>query len=91
VAKRIGADKERRTDTLAGSLGAQITRLRLSRGWSQIKLADLVGYDERYIRQLELGAKSPTLRTLINIAQAFAIPLSTLIKRAERGVNANFS
>jgi transcriptional regulator with XRE-family HTH domain len=87
VAKRIGADKERRTDTLAGSLGDQITRMRIRQGWSQIKLADLLGYDERYIRQLEQGSKSPTLRTLINIAHAFGISVSTLIKRAERSVS----
>lgn len=86
MAKRIGADRERRTDTLAGSLGDQITRMRIRRGWSQIKLADVLGYDERYIRQLEQGSKSPTLRTLINIADAFGIPVSTLIKRAERSI-----
>jgi transcriptional regulator with XRE-family HTH domain len=59
----------------------------MGRGWSQIKLADLLGYDERYIRQLEQGTKSPTLRTLSNIAHAFGIPVSTLIKRAERHVS----
>jgi len=86
VAKRIGADKKRRTDTLATSLGAEITRLRLARGWSQVKFADLLGCDERYVRQLEQGTKSPTLRTLANIAEAFGVPVSTLIKRAERHI-----
>ena len=86
MAKRIGADKERKTHTLAASLGNQITRLRPKRGWSQIMLAEVLGYDERYIRQLEQGTKSPTLRTLVNVAHAFEIPVSTLIKRAERGV-----
>jgi transcriptional regulator with XRE-family HTH domain len=86
VAKRIGADKQRKTDTLGASLGAEITRLRLEKRWSQIKLADLLGYDERYIRQLEQGAKSPTLRTLSNVAQAFGISVSALLRRAERHV-----
>lgn len=86
VAKRIGADNSRRTNTLAESLGAEITRLRTKQGWSQVKLADLIGYDERYIRQLEQGTKSPTLRTLVNIASAFHMPVSTLIRRAERQI-----
>ena len=83
MAKRIGADKQRKTDTLGASLGAQINRLRQEKGWSQVKLADLLGYDERYIRQLEQGLQSPTLRTLTNIAQAFELSVSTLIRRAE--------
>lgn len=86
--KRIGADKERKTHTLAESLGAEITRLRLAKGWSQVKFADLLGYDERYIRQLEQATKSPTLRTLINVAESFSIPVSSLIKRAERRISA---
>ena len=86
MAKRIGADKTRRTDTLAASLGAEITRLRLGKRWSQVKFAELLGYDERYVRQLEQGTKSPTLRTLANIAEAFGITVSTLISQAERHV-----
>ena len=84
MAKRIGADKARTTDTLGESLGAEITRLRLAKGLSQVKFAELLGYDERYIRQLERGSKSPTLRTLTHLAEAFGIPVSTLLKKAER-------
>jgi len=84
VPKRIGVDKLRRTDTLAESLGAEITRSRVKKGWSQSNFADLLGYDERYVRQLEQGAHSPTLRTLMSIADAFGVPVSTLIRRAER-------
>ena len=48
-----------------------MTRLRVARGWSQQKLADELGYTERYIGQLERGTKSPTLRTIADIAEAF--------------------
>ena len=72
---------------LADSLGAEITRLRLANGWSQIKLAEILGYDERYVRQLEQGTKSPTLRTLENIAKAFGLPVSVLVRRAERQIS----
>ena len=82
--KKIGADKHRESRTLGEAVGAELTKLRVNRGWSQLKLADALGYTERYIGQMERGAKSPTLRTLADIAKAFSIELSTIIKAAER-------
>jgi len=84
VPKKIGADKHRESRTLGEAVGAELTRLRVDRGWSQLKLADTLGYTERYIGQLERGTKSPTLRTLADIAKAFSTDLSTIIKAAER-------
>jgi len=84
VPKKIGADKHRESRTLGEAVGAELTKLRVDRGWSQLKLADALGYTERYIGQLERGSKSPTLRTLADIAKAFSIELSTIIKAAER-------
>ena len=82
--KQIGADKERGSSTLGEAVGAEITRLRVDRGWSQAKLAHDLGYTERYIGQLERGTKSPTLRTLADLAKAFSIQLSAIIRAAER-------
>ena len=74
--KKIGADKQRESRTLGEAVGAEITRLRVDRGWSQSKLAHDLGYTERYIGQLERGAKSPTLRTLADLAKAFSTEVS---------------
>lgn len=82
--KQIGADKERESRTLGEAVGAEITRLRVARGWSQLKLADRLGYTERYIGQLERGAKSPTLRTIADIAEAFSRKTSTILRAAEQ-------
>ena len=82
--KKIGADKQRESRTLGEAVGAEITRLRVDRGWSQSKLAHDLGYTERYIGQLERGAKSPTLRTLADIAKAFSTEVSTVVRAAER-------
>ena len=82
--KTIGADKHRESRTLGEAVGAELTKLRVDRGWSQLKLADVLGYTERYIGQLERGTKSPTLRTLADVANAFSIELSAIIKAAER-------
>jgi transcriptional regulator with XRE-family HTH domain len=83
VAKRIGADKERKARNLDEALGAELTELRTRHGLSQQRLSELIGYDESYIRQLERGTKSATLRTLGDLASAFSINVSALIKRAE--------
>jgi transcriptional regulator with XRE-family HTH domain len=86
VAKPIGADKERRVRNLDEALGAELTDLRMRRHWSQQRLAEIAGYDESYIRQMERGTKSATLRTLSNLASAFSISVSVLIRRAESRV-----
>lgn len=82
--KQIGADKHRESRTLAQAFGAELTRLRLDRGWSQQKLADSLGYTERYIGQLERGVKSPTLRTIADLAEVFSTKPSIMLKAAER-------
>jgi transcriptional regulator with XRE-family HTH domain len=51
-------------------VGAELTRLRVAQGWSQQKLADELGYTERYIDELERGTKSPTGRTIADIGEA---------------------
>ena len=83
MAKPIGADKERRARNLDEALGAELTHLRTRRRWSQQKLAEIAGYDESYIRQMERGTKSATLRTLSDLASAFSLAVSVLIGRAE--------
>lgn len=86
MAKPIGADKERKARNLDEALGAELTDLRTRRRWSQQRFAEIAGYDESYIRQMERGTKSATLRTLSNLASAFSISVSVLIRRAESRV-----
>jgi transcriptional regulator with XRE-family HTH domain len=83
VAKPIGADKKRQTATLPEALGAELTRQRANRRWSQQQLAEKLGYDVSYIGQIERGEKSPTLRTLMNLSEVFDLRLSALIRAAE--------
>lgn len=84
MAKQIGADKERKARNLDEALGAELTALRKRHGWSQQKVSELIGYDESYIRQLERGTKSATLRTLSDLASAFSLSVSAMIRKAER-------
>lgn len=84
MAKQIGADKERKARNLDEALGAELTALRKRRGWSQQRISELIGYDESYIRQLERGTKSATLRTLSDLASAFSLSVSSMIRKAEK-------
>ncbi len=87
MAKPIGQVKKRETRTLGEALGAELTRLRVAQHWPQQRLAEMLGYDVTYIRQLEKGIKSPTLRTLSHIAEIYSLRVSVLISRAECLVN----
>ena len=51
---------------------------------ASLKPAHDLGYTERYIGQLERGTKSPTLRMLADVAKAFSVEVSAVIKAAER-------
>lgn len=85
VAKPIGADKKRDASTLAKAIGAEITALRTSRGWSQEDVAHLVGYSEKWVRSTEMGANT-TGELLAAMAFLFSIKLSDLVIAGERRV-----
>jgi transcriptional regulator with XRE-family HTH domain len=85
VAKPIGADKKRDASTLAKAIGAEITELRTSRGWSQAEVASLVGYSEKWVRSTEMGANT-TGELLAAMAFLFSMKLSELVIAGERRV-----
>ena len=60
-----------------------IRALRTEKRMTQEELADRAGLHFTYISQIERGLKSPSLRSLGQIADALDIPLSTLVKRME--------
>ena len=51
---------------------------------SQAALADKLGYSASYISKLERGEMNPTLRTLFDLADSFAIEPDLLVKRMKR-------
>ena len=85
VAKPIGADKKREATTLAKAIGAKLTALRTSRRWTQLEVAHLVGYSEKWVRSTEMGANT-TVDLLAAMAFLFSIKLSDLVTAGERRV-----
>ena len=85
VAKSVGADKKREANTLARAIGAEITRLRVSKGWSQAEMAHLIGYTEKWVRSTEMGANT-TVELLAAVSSLFSTQLSDIIAAAESGI-----
>ena len=55
------------------TVGENIRRIRISRGYTQKQLGDLVGVSEAYIRAYEKGRRNPKPKSLQKIAEALCI------------------
>lgn len=60
-----------------------LRELRQAKGISQEELAERAGLHRTYISQIERGIKTPTLKSLEQIAAALNTPVSAIMKRLE--------
>ena len=58
--------------------GREIARLRKMRGISQERLAEVAGLHRNYVGMVERGERNPTLKTLLEIAEALDVGLADL-------------
>lgn len=72
-----------RTKSLVDRFPAALREARTEKGISQEELAARAGLHRTYISQVERGLKSPSLRSLSQIATALEMPLWALIKRMD--------
>ena len=63
--------------------GEVLQRLRLQRGYTQDKLAELAETERSHISALERAEKGPTLATILSLAAALDIPAGELIAQVE--------
>jgi DNA-binding XRE family transcriptional regulator len=61
--------------------GKRLRKLRMSRGWTQVYMAEHVGIDRSYISDLENGKKEICIRNLEVIATTFDMTVSQLMTR----------
>ncbi len=66
------------------AFGRVLRELRRKRGVSQEELGARSGYHRTYIGQLERGEKSPSLRTLFNLAATLQVAPHLIIRGIER-------
>lgn len=62
--------------------GKIIRNLRIEKGLSQEKLAEMAKVDPKTVIQIEGGKRNPTLRTLQKLATALRVSLDTLLKNS---------
>ncbi len=66
-------------DVLA-HLGANIRRRRKRNGWTQAEAAEEAELELRYFQRIERGLASPSLRTLVDIAEALDCEPAALLR-----------
>ncbi|MGD0499094.1 MAG: helix-turn-helix transcriptional regulator [Bryobacteraceae bacterium] len=69
--------------TAEKAFGVILRDIRKERNLSQETLAFESGYHPTYIGQMERGEKSPSLRTIMNLAGALRTPGSEMLRRVE--------
>lgn len=69
------------------AFGEALRQIRTERGLSQEAAALACGIDRAYFGHLERATKTPTLKTVWRIADAFETQPSYLLVRAERLLN----
>ena len=60
-------------------LGSNIRKFRNAKGLTQDQAAELCGLSTNYYRQIELGNKTPQLRTFIRIAEVLEASANSLL------------
>ena len=68
------------------AFGRELRNLRLKRKISQEELGARSGYHRTYIGQLERGEKSPSLRTLFDLAATLGVLPSILVRTIEKAI-----
>jgi transcriptional regulator with XRE-family HTH domain len=67
----------------AKAFGQAIREARASREMSQEQLAFDCDFDRTYISLVERGVRSPTIRSLLRLAEVLEVPPSSLVARME--------
>jgi transcriptional regulator with XRE-family HTH domain len=71
------------------AFGLAVRKLRLQKGWSQEKFAEIASIHRTYVSSIELGKVVISLEIAQKIATAFDLTLSQLIKTSEMFQQAN--
>ena len=80
------APKKTAERTPEQAFGDALREHRRKAALSQEALADASGYHRTYIGQLERGEKSPSLRTIFDLATVLKVRPSVLVSAAERQI-----
>lgn len=78
-------------NTVHIEIGNRIRQLRVKKGLSQEKLAELSELNTSYIGQIERGEKNPSVDTVYSIASALDVDLTELFKNLASGADNTYA
>jgi transcriptional regulator with XRE-family HTH domain len=61
-------------------VGRNAKKIRLAKGLTQEQLAELSGFSQQYISDLERGRRNPTVVSLYELAQALGVHYMELLR-----------
>src|SRR5216683_4857231 len=67
-------------------VGRNVGRIRREKGLTQERLAEISGFSQRYISDLEQGRRNPTVVTLYELATALGVNHLDLLRPNQEGV-----
>lgn len=62
------------------ALAHNVQQLRINKGVSQEKLAELAGLHRTYVSQIERAVSNPTLDSIERLAKVLSVPIADLLK-----------
>jgi transcriptional regulator with XRE-family HTH domain len=72
--------------TCASSSAGTLRGLRLAKGFTQVRFAEVSGFTQQYVSGLEQGRRNPTVVTLYHLAQALRVSHVELIMPDEEAL-----
>ena len=66
-------------------VGRNVRRIRLRKGLTQERFAELSGFSQQYISGLEQGRRNPTVVTLYELATALGVSHMELVRPDKAG------
>ena len=77
--------RSQRVDPDGARFGRIIRRVRRQRGWTIVKLARRSGMNATYLGILERGGNSPSLATIIELAEVLGVDAGDLVREVAAG------
>ncbi len=65
-------------------VGRNVRRIRQKKGLTQERFAELSGFSQQYLSDLERGRRNPTVVTLFELATALGVSHMDLVRPASR-------
>lgn len=77
--------------SFSSAFAKALRRQRVARGFSQEHLAQAAGLARQYVGMIERGERMPTVTVGYSLARALGLPLSALVREAEKTVERSAS